>query len=260
MPRSPSAEAFKVVRANLDCSRRNQGARVIMVTSPRSGEGKTTVASNLAICLAQVGRRVLLVDADLRRPMQHEIHGLRRECGLLQILRDVSSVDRVVQATPVKNLEVVTSGPDVPNPAELLSAPFLREFLDRVREGYDTVIIDAPPLLAVADPAIIGALVDAVLLVVRVATTKRDDAARAVELLKGLGTPVLGGLINGVGPEPDPGAWVRSERDERKPDRYVREIRIDSQLIFVPRADYGPSPGVVARPLGPTADVLEDPS
>jgi capsular exopolysaccharide synthesis family protein len=192
--------------------------------------------------------------------MQHEIHGLRRECGLVQVLRDVSSVDRVVQATPVKNLEVVTSGPDVPNPSELLSAPFLREFLDRVREDYDTVIIDAPPLLAVADPAIIGALVDAVLLVVRVATTKRDDAARAVEILKGLGTPVLGGLINGIGPEPDPRAWIRYERDERKPDRSFREIRIDSQLIFVPRADYGPSPGVVARPLGPAADVLEDPS
>jgi capsular exopolysaccharide synthesis family protein len=231
-----------------------------MVTSPRSGEGKTTVASNLAICLAQVGRRVLLVDADLRRPMQHEIHGLRRECGLVQILRDVSPVDRVVQATPVKNLGVVTSGPDVPNPAELLSAPFLREFLDCARADYDMVIIDAPPLLTVADPAIIGALVDAVLLVVRVATTKRDDAARAVELLKGLGTPVLGGLINGVGPDPDPTAWVRSERDERKPARYVREIRIDSQLIFVPGADRGPSPGVVARPLGPPADELTDPS
>jgi capsular exopolysaccharide synthesis family protein len=260
MPRSPSAEAFKVVRANLDCSRRNQGARVIMVTSPCSGEGKTTVASNLAICLAQVGRRVLLVDADLRRPMQHEIHGLRRECGLVQILRDVSSVDRVIQATPVKNLEVVTSGPDVPNPAELLSAPSLGEFLDHVRADYDMVILDAPPLLAVADPAIIGALVDAVLLVVRVATTKRDDAARAVELLKGLGTPVLGGLINGIGPEPDPRAWVRSERDERKPDRYVREIRIDPQLTFVPRAEYGPFPGVVSRPLGPPADELEGPS
>ena len=233
---------------------------MIMVTSPRSGEGKTTVASNLAICLAQVGRRVLLVDADLRRPMQHEIHGLRRECGLVQILSDVSSVDRVVQATPVKNLEVVTSGPDVPNPAELLSAPFLREFLDRVREDYDTIIIDAPPLLAVADPAIIGALVDAILLVVRVATTKRDDAARAVDLLKGLGTPVLGGLINGIGPEPDPRAWIRYERDERKPDRSFREIRIDSQLIFVPRADYPSSADLVVPPLLPPPGELEDAS
>jgi Mrp family chromosome partitioning ATPase len=78
MPRSPSAEAFKVVRANLDLSRRNPGVRTIMVTSPRSGEGKSMVASNLAISLAQVGRRVLLVDADLRRPTLHEVHGLRR--------------------------------------------------------------------------------------------------------------------------------------------------------------------------------------
>src|SRR5262249_54684543 len=153
--------------------------------------GKTTVASNLAICLAQVGRRVLLVDADLRRPMQHQIHGLRRECGLVQILSDVSPIDQVVQTTTVKNLDVVTSGPDVLNPAELLSAPSLREFLAAGGRDYDTVVIDPPPLLAVADPAIIGTLVDAVLLVVRAATTRRDDAARAVDLLKGLGTPIL---------------------------------------------------------------------
>jgi capsular exopolysaccharide synthesis family protein len=258
MPRSPSAEAFKVVRANLDCSRRNQEARVLMVTSPRAGEGKTAVASNLAICLAQVGRRVLLVDADLRRPMQHEIHGLRRECGLVQILREVMSLDRVVQATPVRNLEVVTSGPEVPNPAELLSVPALAEFFQRASTGYDTVIVDAPPLLAVADPAIIGALVDAVLLVVRVADTRRDDAARAVELLKGLGTPVVGGVINGVGPEPVTAPWVLCRRVGSVTDRHVREIRIDSQLIFVPGVDFGTLPAASTSQLHGPSSAIED--
>src|SRR5262249_54020637 len=110
MPRSPTAESFKVVRANLDLSRRNQGVRVVLVTGPRSGEGKSTVASNLAVCMAQVGRRVLLVDADLRRPVQHEIHGLRRERGLAQVLRELLPLERVVQATTIKNLDVITSG------------------------------------------------------------------------------------------------------------------------------------------------------
>ena len=258
LPRSPSAEAFKVVRANVDCSRRKQDVRVVLVTSSRPGEGKTTVASNLAICLAQAGRRVLLVDADLRHPMQHEIHGLRNERGLVQILRDVMSVDQVVQTTAVSNLDVMTSGPETPNPAELLSSPVLHEFLDRVREDYDTVIIDSPSLLAVADPAIVGAVVDGILLVARVATTKRDDAARAVEVLKGLGTPVLGGLINGVGPEPDPRPWLPFERGGERTDRYPREIRIDSQLIFIPGAGIGaPSPSASSRFSSPL-DALED--
>jgi capsular exopolysaccharide synthesis family protein len=260
MPRSPSAEAFKVIRANLDCSRRNQGARVLMVTSPRLGEGKTTVASNLAICMAQVGRRVLLVDADLRRPMQHEIHGLRRECGLVQLLRDASAIDRVVQTAPIKNLEVVTSGPEVPNPAELLSAPALAEFIHRAGAAYDTVVIDSPPLLAVADPAIIGALVNAVVLVVRIATTRRDDAARAVELLKELGTPVLGSVINGTGPEREPGSRELSWLLRKGADCPVREIRIDPQLIFIPGVDVGASPAMAASPLCPPAGAIEDQS
>jgi capsular exopolysaccharide synthesis family protein len=257
-PRSPSAEAFKVVRANVDRSRRNQDVRVVLVTSPRPGEGKTTVASNLAICLAQAGRRVLLVDADLRHPMQHEIHGLRRERGLVQILRDVISIDQVVQPTAISNLDVVTSGPETPNPADLLSSPRLHEFLDRVREDYDMILIDSPSLLAVADPAIIGAAVDGILLVARVATTKRDDAARAVEVLKGLGTPVLGGLINGVGPEPDPQPWLPPERGGGRADRYPREIRIDSQLIFVPGTGVGGSPEPAASRFPASRDALED--
>jgi capsular exopolysaccharide synthesis family protein len=243
-PRSPSAEAFKVVRANLDLSRRNRGVRVVLVTSARPGEGKSTVASNLAVCLAQVGRRVLLVDADLRGPAQHLIHGLRRERGLVHVLRDLMAFDRVVQATPVKDLDLVASGPETPNPAELLSSPLLPEFLDRVREQYDTVVIDSPPLLEVADPAILGALADGILLVARVGATTRDDAARAVEVLKGLGTPVLGGLVNGIGAESDPVPWPQLWRIEKRSDRYVREIRIDSQLIFVPGtgSQYGAAP------------------
>jgi capsular exopolysaccharide synthesis family protein len=258
LPRSPSAEAFKVVRANVDRSRRNQDLRVVLVTSPRPGEGKTTVASNLAICLAQAGRRVLLVDADFRHPRQHEIHGLRNERGLVQILRDVMAVDQVVQPSAVSNLDVIPSGPETPNPAELLSSPLLHEFLDRVRDDYDTVLIDSPSLLAVADPAIIGAVVDGILLVARVATTKRDDAARAVEVLKGLGTPVLGGLINGVGPEPDPRPWLPFERGGDPPGRYPREIRIDPQLIFVPGAGIAAPPGSAVSRFPAPLDALED--
>jgi capsular exopolysaccharide synthesis family protein len=257
MPRSPTAEAFKVVRANLDLSRRNQGVRVVLVTSPRSGEGKTTVASNLALCMAQVGRRVLLVDADLRHPVQHEIHGLRRERGLVQILKELMPLERVVQTTPIKNLDVITSGPETPNPAELLSSPLLHDFLGRVRENYDTVIIDCPSLLAVADTATIGGLVDGIVLVVRVRETKRDDATWAVEVLKGLGTPILGVLINGTGSEPEHSPWLPTEHAEKRAERYIREIRIDSQLIVVPGEDYESPPGSAVNYRRPALDAPE---
>jgi capsular exopolysaccharide synthesis family protein len=231
-PRSPVAEAYQVARANLDGAARDRAVRVILVTSPRVGEGRTTVASNLAICLAQAGRRVLLVDADFRRPGQHTLHGLIRSRGLSQVLRDLVPAARVVQTTGVKNLEVITCGGEVANPVELLSAPRLREFLADARTTHDAVIIDAPPLLEVADPALLGALADGILLVLRTAATRRDDAHRALERLKDLGTPILGVIANisGSGPQPvqgqgKHGGWrrwfLRSEG----------EIVVDPQIV-----------------------------
>ncbi len=201
MPRSPSAEAYRVVRANLELARRGREARLLMVTGPHDAEGKSTVASNLAVALAQAGRRVLLVDADLRKPSQHVTFGLSRERGLVHLLRDLLPLSRVVQTTSVNNLDLIASGPSVAQPAELLSSPSLDEVIGRMRVGYDAVIIDAPSLLNFADPSILGAVVDAIVMVVRVGATKRADVTRAVETLRGLGTPLLGAIINGASPE-----------------------------------------------------------
>ncbi|WZP00192.1 polysaccharide biosynthesis tyrosine autokinase [Isosphaeraceae bacterium EP7] len=198
MPRSPAAEGFRVVRTNLDFLRRSRPLQVIMVTSPMPGDGKTTTASNLAISLAQAGRRVLLVDADLRRPRLDAIHGLSRDFGLSQILQDRVPVHLAVQATSVAKLDVVTAGPDVDDPAELLTSLRLVEFLAAVRRSYDSVIIDSPPLLTVADAAILGGLVDGVLLVVRASAIRRQDAERTSESLKSIGSPVFGVVINGI--------------------------------------------------------------
>jgi capsular exopolysaccharide synthesis family protein len=231
-PRSPTAEAYKVARANLDLSRRNRGIRVVLVTSPHSSEGKTTVASNLAICLAQAGRRVLLVDADMRRPGQHKLYSLQRERGLVHVLRDLMPLSRVVQSTAIKNLEVIASGPDATNPAELLSSPYLHDFLAKVRESYDTVILDSPSLLEVADPSILGAVADGIVLVVRTSTTKRDEAAQAMEILKGLGTPILGALVNGVDAESTSRTRISPEADEHRSDRRPGEIRPEPKLSF----------------------------
>ena len=145
--------------------RRNQRLQVLLVTSFHAGDGKTTAASNLAISFALAGRRVLLIDTDLRRPSLHKVHGLRIERGLSQLLKDLLPLHQGVQRSKIENLEVITTGPEVPNPAELLSSPHLAELLDEARQAYDVIVIDSPPLLAVADPAIVGAVVDGVILV-----------------------------------------------------------------------------------------------
>jgi succinoglycan biosynthesis transport protein ExoP len=197
LPRSPSAEAYRVLRTNLEFLRRVRQVRVILITSAVAGEGKTTTASNLAISLALAGRRVLLIDADLRGPSLDGLYGCRPDLGLIQALRDGLPHTRVVQATPVDGLEIIAAGGEVANPAELLMSPRMPEFLDEVRPCYDYVIVDSSPLLPVTDPAVIGAAVDGVLLVLRASVTKCHELSRAAEVLRDVGTPTLGTVIAG---------------------------------------------------------------
>ncbi|WP_406693546.1 polysaccharide biosynthesis tyrosine autokinase [Singulisphaera sp. Ch08] len=260
MPRSPSAEAYKVARANLDLARRNRGVRVVLVTSPHASEGKSTVASNLAICQAQAGRRVLLVDADLRRPAQHKIYGMQRERGLVHILRDLMSIARVVQTTTIKNLDLIASGPEATNPAELLSSPFLHDFLNKVREDYDTVIIDSPSLLEVADPSILGAVADGIVLVVRASETKRDEATRALEVLKELGIPILGALVNGSTPGPATRLRVPTAADSLLTERRTGEIRPEPKLSFAFNGTNGAHPRTRPNDLPSPDDATEGPA
>jgi len=189
-PRSRIAESYKSIRTNLEFHRRNRRIQVIQVTSPHSGDGKSTSASNLAISLAHAGRKVLLIDADLRRPSQHHIYGVRREFGLVHILNDSLPLSRVVQSTSIDNLDLISAGPDASNPAELLASQRFGEFVQALRDIYEVIIIDSPPLLAVTDPCVIGAVVDGIVLVVRATAIKRHEAEQTVELLRSLGTPL----------------------------------------------------------------------
>jgi capsular exopolysaccharide synthesis family protein len=197
-PRSALSEAYKSLRTNLVGFHRDRRAQLILVTSPESGEGKSTTASNLAITLAHSGARVLLVDADLRRPSLDRWYDLDRDRGLVDVLRVQSPLSSVVQPTVVENLDFLAAGPEPENPAELLASSVLAELLDEARRSYDFVILDSSPMLAVTDPAIIAERVDGVLLVVRASYSRRRSTERTVELLKALGTPVLGTVVNGV--------------------------------------------------------------
>ena len=200
MPQSAWAEAYRAVRTNIDFLRRGKRLQVLLVTSAYADEGKTTAASNLAISFAAAGRKVLLIDADLRHPSLDPIHGVDRVQGLSCLLNDVMPLRRVVQQSRINSLDVVTAGPEVPNPAELLSSPRLAELLDEARKSYDIILVDSSPLLAVTDPAIIGAVADGIILTVRAWMLDRHDAEQSLELLQSLGTPILGLLVNGIHP------------------------------------------------------------
>jgi len=198
-PRSNWAEAYRAVRTNVDFLRRNQRLQVVVVTSPYAGDGKSTSASNLAISDAHAGRRVLLIDCDLRRPTVHKLFDLDRKRGLAHLLNNMMPWEQAVQHTPVENLDIITAGQEVDNPAELLSSSRLVELLDEFRQSYEVIILDSPPVLAVTDPAIIGAVADGMVVVVHASTLRYHDAARIRELLGNLGTPVLGMIVNGIG-------------------------------------------------------------
>lgn len=201
-PRSYWAEAYRAIRTNIEfLRRRNQRLQVLLVTSPYPGDGKTTAASNLAISFALAGRRVLLIDADLRSPSLDKVHGLRREQGLSHLLKDRLPLHQVAQRSQVENLEVITVGPEARNPDELLSSPRLKELLDEARQAYDVTLLDSSPLLAVVDPAIVGAVVDGVVLVARPGTLRRRDVEHVLELLRIGGASILGMLVNGISRE-----------------------------------------------------------
>ncbi|NQT16037.1 MAG: polysaccharide biosynthesis tyrosine autokinase [Planctomycetes bacterium] len=198
-PKTRQAEAYRAVRTSLFHSAQGQGHKVIQVTSPNPGDGKTTLASNLAVSVANSGKSVLLVDADCRRPRVHKYFGLDNSVGLTSVIAEEADIPEASQETAVANLWVMTCGPKTQNPADVLTSPRLTQAFDVLKEKYDFVIVDSPPLLAVTDPSVIATRIDAVLLVMRLAKNARHGAHRATEMLRSLGAEILGVVVNGVG-------------------------------------------------------------
>jgi capsular exopolysaccharide synthesis family protein len=170
--------------------------RSIVVTSASPGEGKSTTSSNLAVAFAQQGLRVLLVDCDLRRPRIHEIFEVPREPGFTHYLLGQASLDRLARPTEVENLHVLPAGTLPPNPAELLGSARAREVVRLLNDQYDLVIFDTPPVLPASDAAIMGRLVDGVVLVLRAGMTTRHAAQQVVRQLRSVGALVLGSVLN----------------------------------------------------------------
>jgi len=197
-PKGATAEAFRILRTTLYFNAQAAGQKVIQVTSPNPGDGKTTISSNMALSMAESGKRVLLVDADFRRPRVQRLFGVQNTIGLRQVIDGEAEIDGASRATEVPNLWLMTSGGQPSNPAELLTTARFKDFLDVVREQYDLVIINTPPVLAVTDACVVAPRVDAVVLVIRLAKNSRDTAVHAVETLDALGAKILGVIVNGL--------------------------------------------------------------
>jgi len=196
-PRSPVAEAFRTLRTNLEFADVDKPIKLLLVVSPNPSEGKSSVAVNLAITLAQGGKRVLLIDADLRRPRVHRFLGLTNRKGLSDMFRSSATFEQVVSAWKNENLAVITSGGLPPNPADILASDKMASILKTVREKADIVVIDAPPFL-VADATILAGRADGVLLVIQPGKTPMDSALFTVEQLKRADAHVLGVVLNRI--------------------------------------------------------------
>jgi succinoglycan biosynthesis transport protein ExoP len=194
-PRHAISEAYRSLRTALLLSSAEQ-LRLIAVTSAQSGEGKTATASNLAVVMAQLGRQVLLIDADLRKPRLHRVFSLSNREGLVHCLTGAEPLEKVMQSTAVPGLYVLPSGTIPPNPSELLASDRMRELLLAAQRRFDLVIVDTPPLLAVTDAALVGAMVDGVVFTLHAGRVLRDEARASIDRLRQSGVRVLGTVLN----------------------------------------------------------------
>ncbi|MDP9173935.1 MAG: polysaccharide biosynthesis tyrosine autokinase [Planctomycetota bacterium] len=199
-PASDASEAFRIVSTSIHLGMPSRRLRAILVTSPHQGDGKTIIASNLAIAMAKTGRRTLLLDADMRNPSLHRIYSLENGVGLSSILSGESAPAKAVQASGIECLDVLTAGPVPHNPSELLNNRIFRKLLKDLAEGYDSVVIDAPPVGRFADALIVGAVCKATVLVMRAGKCTLKDGEESLEHLTAAGAAVLGVVVNDLAP------------------------------------------------------------
>ena len=190
-PKSPIAEAYRTLRTNIQFSNIDNELTCICITSSGPSEGKTTTSCNLAETFAQSGKRVLLIDGDLRKPRVHKAFQLRGTKGLTNVLSGQAKLEEVIQFTG-SNLSIIPCGPIPPNPSELISSNRMKELIELLKERYDLIIIDAPPVGVVTDSAILSTIVDGTLLVVASGKTEIEDSKRAKQLLENVNARILG--------------------------------------------------------------------
>ena len=197
-PKSPITEQYRLIRNNLQFSSVDKEIKSVVITSPEPSDGKSTIATNLAIVLAQQGKQVLLVDTDLRKPSVHYSFNASNLDGITSVLTKKISLNQAIFNTSIPNLDILTSGPIPPNPSEMLDSKAMVTLMKEVETVYDYVVYDTPPLLVVTDAQIMANKCDGVVLVVASGKTKKDRAIRAKQLIEKANSYLLGVVVNGV--------------------------------------------------------------
>lgn len=195
-PRSPISEQYRTLRTNIEYSAVDQEIQTILVTSSSSSEGKSVTTANLASVYAQQGKKVLLIDADLRKPTVHYKFRLSNLRGLSNVLIGESSLEEVIESSDIDHLDIISSGPIPPNPSELLGSNRMKRLIKEARELYDVILFDMPPILPVTDAQILANFVDGSLLVIRSGQTEYELAMKAKETLQSAKAKLLGTVLN----------------------------------------------------------------
>jgi capsular exopolysaccharide synthesis family protein len=194
-PSDVASEAYRTLRTNLFYSVADAPPRVILLTSPGPREGKSTTCANLGVVLAQADKQTLILDCDLRNPAMHKVFGIGNIEGMMNVLTGERDLPEVLQK-PLKNLKVLTVGPIPLNPAEILSSRSFAQFLNRVRQEFDYVLLDAPPTRLVSDPIVLASQGDAVLLVLDAQKTGKGAVRESLRSLEAVGANILGTVMN----------------------------------------------------------------
>lgn len=194
--RSPVAESYRQLRTSLQAIARAGNLQVLLISSAEPHEGKSTIVANLATVMAQAGRRVVVVDADMRLPTLHRLFAVPNSAGLSNVLAGEIAVDAALQQVPVAGMTLLPSGPCPAQPTEQLESTAMQKLMEDLRQRYDLVILDSPALRAVADAAVLAQLVDGVLLVVELSQSRREAVFSAVQQLRSLNTRLIGVVVN----------------------------------------------------------------
>lgn len=197
-PKNPATEAYRVIRTSIQFAQAGKQLKTLMVTSCTPDEGKSTTISNLAVVMTQAGKKVLVMDCDMRNPTIHKIFQLSNQMGLSNCISMNNALQDAVQQTKIAGLDVLTSGVIPPNPSELLGSERMQEILQEAKEKYDYVLVDVPPIMPVTDALVVGRIVDGVLLVMDSGEVKVEMARDVKTQLVNAGANILGVVLNKV--------------------------------------------------------------
>jgi capsular exopolysaccharide synthesis family protein len=222
--KSVAAEAYRTLRTNIQFSSFDEEMKIITVTSSRPSEGKSTVACNMAVTFAENGNRVLLIDADLRRPTVHKKFKLPNSLGIVNLILEPDRRNEIVHEDVIEGLDIVTSGAIPPNPSELLGSKRNRALLAKLREEYDTIILDTPPLLAVTDAQVLTTISDGTVIVAQHGVTKKDEILQAKDLLEKVKGNILGVVLSQI-PVDDNSYYYYYSYEEKKTGRKERRTK-----------------------------------